>query len=110
MAAARRASRAHHTQRLRVDKQAEASAGGAAQALDLNSACNSTSISTGHLAHCDRGVQRQQILSGQADCGISAEALKARRYAMSISLHDESLYGEKASLALLSQDTPEQRP
>ncbi|MEJ6006515.1 hypothetical protein WG899_13230 [Paucibacter sp. AS339] len=85
---------------IRVDGRPMATIDDAAKALGLRSACTGT----GSLVHFYRVNQRQQVLSGHEACGMSAEALTTMLKRLSITLHYESLYGDKASLKVLSDD------
>ncbi len=84
---------------IRVDGRPMASTGDAAKALGLNPACTGT----GNLVHFYRVNQRQQVLSGHESCGMSADALTAMLKRLSITLHYESLYGDKARLNVLNE-------
>lgn len=87
---------------IRVDGRPMAHMGEAAAALGLNASCTGT----GNLVHFYRVNQRQQVLAGRGDCALPGDALSTLLKRLSITLHYESLYGDKASLDVLKGNKP----
>jgi len=74
---------------IRIDGRPKATIGDATKALGLRTVCTGTGI----LVHFYRVNQGQQVLSGHEAGGMSAEALTVTLKRLSITWHDESLYG-----------------
>lgn len=77
-----------------VDGKPQPSTAAAARALGLDTSC----MGSGSLVHFYRVNQRQMVLSSAGPaCALKPEQLEALLKRLSITLHYESLYGDKAS-------------